>query len=91
MAKIPREPVENQITTLSLVKIAIEFSLCTIRENDCFTFKKLGFFKKWKIEVLSLKLRRLVKFRDIYYILFQAWFFFKFRTPFAFLIHSIDD
>ena len=29
VAKIPRVPVENQITTLSVVKIAIEFSPCT--------------------------------------------------------------
>ena len=28
VAKIPRVPVENQITTLSVVKIAIEFSPC---------------------------------------------------------------
>ena len=28
MAKIPRVPVENQITTLSVVKIAIKFSPC---------------------------------------------------------------
>ena len=31
MAKIPRVPVENQITTLSVVKIAIKFSPCTVR------------------------------------------------------------
>ena len=30
MAKIPRVPVENQITTLSVVKIAIKFSPCII-------------------------------------------------------------
>ena len=29
MAKIPRVPVENQINTLSMVKIAIKFSPCT--------------------------------------------------------------
>ena len=29
VAKIPRVPVENQITTLSVVKIAIKFSSCT--------------------------------------------------------------
>ena len=28
VAKIPRVPVENQITTLSIVKIAINFSPC---------------------------------------------------------------
>ena len=28
VAKIPRVPVENQITTLSMVKIAIKFSPC---------------------------------------------------------------
>ena len=28
VAKIPRVPVENQITTLSVVKIAIRFSPC---------------------------------------------------------------
>ena len=28
VAKIPRVSVENQITTLSVVKIAIKFSLC---------------------------------------------------------------
>ena len=28
VAKIPRVPVENQITTLSVVKIAIKFSPC---------------------------------------------------------------
>ena len=28
VAKIPRMPVENQITTLSVVKIAINFSPC---------------------------------------------------------------
>ena len=30
VAKIPRVPVENQITTLSVVKIAIKFSPCSI-------------------------------------------------------------
>ena len=30
VAKIPRVPVENQITTLSVVKIAIKFSPCRI-------------------------------------------------------------
>ena len=30
MAKIPRVPVENQITTLSMVKIATKFSPCTL-------------------------------------------------------------
>ena len=29
VAKIPRLPVENQITTLSVVKIAIKFSPCS--------------------------------------------------------------
>ena len=29
VGKIPRVPVENQITTLSVVKIAIKFSPCT--------------------------------------------------------------
>ena len=29
VAKIPRVPVENQITTLSVVKIAIKFSPCS--------------------------------------------------------------
>ena len=33
MAKIPRVPVENQITTLSVVKIAIKFSPCNERER----------------------------------------------------------
>ena len=28
LAKIPRVPVENQITTLNVVKIAIKFSPC---------------------------------------------------------------
>ena len=28
VAKIPRVPVENQITTLSVVKIAVKFSPC---------------------------------------------------------------
>ena len=31
VAKIPRVPVESQITTLSVVKIAIKFSQCTNR------------------------------------------------------------
>ena len=31
VAKIPRVPVENQITTLSVVKIAIKFSPCNAR------------------------------------------------------------
>ena len=30
MAKIPRVPVENEVTTLSVVKIAIKFSPCTL-------------------------------------------------------------
>ena len=30
VAKIPRVPVENQITTLRVVKIAISFSPCSI-------------------------------------------------------------
>ena len=30
VAKIPRVPVENQITTLSVVKIAIKFSPCAM-------------------------------------------------------------
>ena len=34
MAKIPRVPVENQITTLSVVKIAIKFSSCTIELSN---------------------------------------------------------
>ena len=33
MAKIPRVPIENQITTLSVVKITIKFSLCTYARN----------------------------------------------------------
>ena len=33
MAKIPRVPVENQITTLSMVKITIKFSLCRLFET----------------------------------------------------------
>ena len=33
MAKIPRVPVENQITTRSVVKITIKFSLGTIKLN----------------------------------------------------------
>ena len=31
VANIPRVPVENQITTLSVVKIAVKFSPCTSR------------------------------------------------------------
>ena len=31
VAKIPRVPVENQITTLSVVKIAIKFSPCRLK------------------------------------------------------------
>ena len=31
VAKIPRVPVENQITTLSVVKIAMKFSPCMYR------------------------------------------------------------
>ena len=34
MAKIPRVPVENQITTLSVVKIAIKFSPCRREESN---------------------------------------------------------
>ena len=30
MAKIPRVPVENEITTLSVVKIDMKFSPCTV-------------------------------------------------------------
>ena len=30
VAKIPRVPAENQITTLSVVKIAMKFSPCTL-------------------------------------------------------------
>ena len=33
VAKIPRVPVENQITTLGVVKIAIKFSPCSRREK----------------------------------------------------------
>ena len=33
MAKIPRVPVENQITTLSMVKIAIKFYPCVKRKK----------------------------------------------------------
>ena len=40
LAKIPRVPVENQITTLSVVKIAIKFSPCSIiKRVDCFPFR----------------------------------------------------
>ena len=31
--KIPRVPVENQITTLSVVKIAIKFSPCNVKTD----------------------------------------------------------
>ena len=34
VAKIPRVPVENQITTLSVVKIAIKFSPCTSSNKE---------------------------------------------------------
>ena len=33
VAKIPRVPVENQITTLGVVKIAIKFSPCTLTRH----------------------------------------------------------
>ena len=33
MAKISRVPVENQITTLSVVKITIKFSPCIVEGN----------------------------------------------------------
>ena len=35
VAKIPRVPVENQITTLSVVKIAIKFSSCMNDNEKC--------------------------------------------------------
>ena len=34
VAKISRVPVENQITTLNVVKIAIKFSPCKALENN---------------------------------------------------------
>ena len=33
MAKIPRVPVENQIITISVVKIAIKFSACIVTRH----------------------------------------------------------
>ena len=43
VAKIPRVPVENQITILSAVKIAIKFSPCTFKSSN---WKKLTNNKK---------------------------------------------
>ena len=38
LAKIPRVTVENQITTLSVVKIAIKFSPCSECDSDDFLY-----------------------------------------------------
>ena len=53
VAKIPRVPVENQITTLSVVKIATKFSPCSVKGYErssysIFSFAKL-FFHFFKI------------------------------------------
>ena len=40
VAKIPRVPVENQIATLNVVKIAIKFSPCGLRFYDDLNFLK---------------------------------------------------
>ena len=37
VAKIPRVPVENQISTLSMVKISPKFSPCTFTLNYTYT------------------------------------------------------
>ena len=41
MAKIPRVPVENQIITLSVVKIAIKFSPCIFYSNKILFNEKI--------------------------------------------------
>ena len=44
MAKNPRVPVENQITTLSVVKIAIKFSPCKVNAPVCEPLSVCGHF-----------------------------------------------
>ena len=79
MAKIPRVPVENQITTLSVVKIAIKFSPCTMsqtmatvilnfREN--LEFKNNCTYMKYLV-LLKKHLNDFRKFRFFYSFLFK--------------------
>ena len=51
VAKIRRVPVENQIITLSVVKIAIKFSLCT---NRIKTIAEITIITKLRIEWLQV-------------------------------------
>ena len=54
MAKIPRMSVENQITTLSVLKIAIKFSPCKKVQSS---IEKFHWSKKlWKIGSFSFNL-----------------------------------
>ena len=46
VAKIPRVPVENQVTTLSVVKIAIKFSPCGITESSSNISRYFQFSRK---------------------------------------------
>ena len=57
--KIPRGPVENQITTLGVVKIAIKFSPCKLRKKSIFFY----IFRKYNILRVYCK-----KFRPKYEI-----------------------
>ena len=63
MAKIPRVPVENQITTLSVVKIAIKFSPCIL--SIYYTFgickKKNRFFEARTWDYILKQISWLIK------------------------------
>ena len=41
VAKIPRVPVEHQISTLSVVKIPIKFSPCSFRHSNTFAQQRV--------------------------------------------------
>ena len=87
VAKIPRVPVENQITTLSVVKIATKFSPCRWRLKldvefflYLFLIRKSFVINDWnKVEGINyLKIRKKIVlafvFREISSIIYTLWF-----------------
>ena len=55
VAKIPRVPVENQFTTLSVVKIAIKFSPCALMEKTKTDYPSSEDVKNFYREIFIMK------------------------------------